>query len=246
MVEPALQTALAQQALAQRVVESASEIEMLAASLRNPLTGTFRLGAIPTVSPFIFPKLVSGVRARLPDIRLVLHEDITSELIDKLEKGRVDAIIAALPLEGDLLRSRHVFDDPFLLSVPPEHHLAFATEVDRAELSGLNPLLLSEGHCLRDQALEICGVASDEDEPDLRATSIETLRQMVKAGSGVTLMPQIAIKPNEPGISYVPISPSPKRSIGLLWRKTTSRSAVNEIIADLTIEVARAHRPFEE
>ena len=214
-----------------REVEGISEIAQRA---QDPLAGKFRLGAFPTLSTYIFPQLVPKVKAAMPQLRLILIEEKTEQLIAQLHKGEIDAAFLALPIDDDFLRSQKCFDDEFFLAVPPEHSLAQKTEIDQTTLAQHKLLLLEEGHCLRDQALSVCQLHGTDEEQDFKATGLETLRQMVKAGTGITFMPQMAIQPNETGICYVPFkSPAPKRSIGLVWRKTSARQAViDQLLSD--------------
>ena len=164
-------------------------------------------------------------------------EDKTAILVEKLRQGEIDAALLALPVRDNFLVSKPLFDDEFLLAVPPEHELADQGSIDQKVLKNHRLLLLEEGHCLRDQALEVCQLNGLDEEQDFRATGLETLRQMVKAGTGITFMPNIAIRPNESGIRYVPFtSPAPFRSIGLVWRKTTARQQVIDKLVERITE----------
>jgi LysR family hydrogen peroxide-inducible transcriptional activator len=222
---------------ARRILREVDTIHDVARSSQDPLSGKFRLGAFPTLSTYIFPSLVPKVKQSLPDLRLILVEEKTAVLIEKLRHGELDAALLALPVRDDFLVSQALFDDEFLLAVPPEHELATQQSIDQSVLKNHRLLLLEEGHCLRDQALEVCQLNGIAEEQDFRATGLETLRQMVKAGSGITFMPRIAIQPNETNIRYVPFtSPAPVRTIGLVWRKTTARQ---QVIDQLVEQLAR-------
>ncbi len=215
--------------LARRVLREVDAMHDVAQSAQDPLAGKFRLGAFPTLSTYIFPSLVPKITAAMPQLRLVLVEEKTQTLLDRLKRGELDAALLALPVYDDQLVVRALFDDEFFLAVPPLHPLAKKKQAEQTDLSNSKLLLLEEGHCLRDQALEVCHRVGMEEEQDFRATSLETLRQMVKAGSGITFMPNIAIQPDETGICYVPFKkPAPYRTIGLVWRKTSARMAVIE------------------
>ena len=221
-------------ALARRVLREVDAMHDVAQSAQDPLAGKFRLGAFPTLSTYIFPSLVPKITAALPQLRLVLVEEKTQTLLDRLKRGELDAALLALPVYDDQLAVRALFDDEFFLAVPPLHPLAKKKQAEQTDLSNSKLLLLEEGHCLRDQALEVCHRVGMEEEQDFRATSLETLRQMVKAGSGITFMPNIAIQPDETGICYVPFKkPAPYRTIGLVWRKTTARQTVIEKLLGL-------------
>ncbi len=216
-------------ALARRVLREVDAMHDVAQSAQDPLAGKFRLGAFPTLSTYIFPSLVPKITAALPQLKLVLVEEKTQVLIERLKRGELDAALLALPVNDDQLVVKKLFDDEFFLAVPPQHPLAKTKQVDQADLSASTLLLLEEGHCLRDQALEVCHLVGMEEEQDFRATSLETLRQMVKAGTGITFMPKMAIQADETGIVYIPFKkPAPYRTIGLVWRKTSARMAVIE------------------
>ncbi|MEZ5493736.1 MAG: LysR substrate-binding domain-containing protein [Pseudomonadales bacterium] len=221
-------------ALARKVLQQVDTMHDVAKSSKDPLAGKFRLGAFPTLSTYIFPSLVPKITAALPQLKLVLIEEKTQQLLDRLKRGELDAALLALPIHEDQLAAQALFDDEFLLAVPPSHPHASKKQIAQTDISGEKLLLLEEGHCLRDQALSVCQLAGSEEEQDFRATSLETLRQMVKAGTGITFMPHIAIQANESDICYVPFKkPAPYRTIGLVWRKTSVRTAVIEKLAAL-------------
>lgn len=217
---------------ARRILREVDMIHEIAESSRDPLSGKFRLGAFPTLSTYVFPKIVPKVKEVMPNLRLILSEEKTSYLLDKLKNGEVDAALLALPIHDDFLLSQELFDDEFYLAVPPDHELTKYEKVDQKTLKKHRLLLLEEGHCLRDQSLEVCQLHGIGEEQDFKATGMETLRQMVKAGTGITFMPHIAMQENEIGIHYIPFKPpAPSRKIGLVWRKTTARQQVmNKLI----------------
>ncbi len=220
---------------ARRLLHEAETIREIGKLAQDPRSGTFRLGAFPTLSTYIFPQLVPQVKEALPKLRLILVEDKTAVLIEKLKRGEIDAALLALPVYEDSLISKKLFEDEFRLAVPPDHKLIQESHVRMADLSRYRLLLLEEGHCLRDQAMEVCQLTGAA-EQDFRATGLETLRQMVKAGTGITLMPEIAIPDTEMGIHYLPFeSPAPRREIGLVWRKTTARTTVIEEMMELLV-----------
>lgn len=221
-------------ALARRIMNEVDAMHDIARSAQDPLSGKFRLGAFPTLSAYIFPELVPKIMRSMPQLKLVLVEEKTHVLIDRLKRGELDAALLALPVNDDQLEVNALFDDEFLLAVPPQHALAKRKTVSFDDLYPNKLLLLDEGHCLRDQALSVCQLAGMDEEQDFRATSLETLRQMVKAGTGITLMPKIAIHKNESDIRYIPFAaPAPYRSIALIWRKTSARKAVIERLQKL-------------
>ncbi len=187
-------------------------MKQIAQSARDLLSGNLRLGAFPTLSTYLFPSLVPLIKQHLPRIRLVLIEEKTDGLIQQLKNGTLDLALLALPVQGDFLESRSLFDDDFFLAVGDDHAFAGKTSVELSDLHGQSLLLLDEGHCLRGQALKVCQISGAIEQHDVRATGLETLRQMVHAGTGITFMPKIAMRAND-GIRYIPFaSPAPTRS----------------------------------
>jgi LysR family hydrogen peroxide-inducible transcriptional activator len=211
-------------AAARRILAEVDLIGDIARSSRDPLAGTFRLGAFPTLASYFLPQAVPLAASSLPKLKLLLIEEKTEVLVDLLRTGRCDAALLALPVNDPALVAMKLFADPFLLALPENHPWAGRERVEARELADLKLLLLDEGHCLRDQALDVCYRHGGHEEPDFRATSLETLREMVRAGTGITLMPRIAARQGEPGIRYVPFAdPAPQRLIGFVYRKTTAR-----------------------
>jgi len=218
-------------ASARRILIEVDTIERLANNAQDPLSGNFRLGAIPTLSTYIFPGLVPKIIQTLPKLRLILVEEKTETLIAQLKQGKLDAALLAMPINDDYLEARMLFEDEFYLALASDHPLAMRQTIAQPDLFNQQLLLLDEGHCLRGQALQICQINHAEEQQDVRATGLETLRQMVKAGTGITFMPKIAIHEPEEGIRYIPFDdPAPKRTIGLFWRRTSSR---NELLEEL-------------
>jgi LysR family hydrogen peroxide-inducible transcriptional activator len=214
---------------ARRILREVDDIRDIARSSHDPLSGKFRLGAFPTLSTYVFPRLVEKINQAMPDLRLILIEEKTATLIEKLRYGDIDAALIALPVHDNVLVTHALFDDEFYLAVPSGHELTRYETIDQTKLKNHKLLLLEEGHCLRDQALEVCQLNGISEEQDFKATGLETLRQMVRAGTGITFIPEIAKHAHEPGIEYIPFdAPAPVRTIGLVWRKTTTRQAVIE------------------
>jgi len=163
-----------------------------------------------------------------------LVEEKTDALISLLKQGQLDAALLALPIEDDYLETRKLFEDEFYLAVSKDHPYAARKSIEQADLFNQELLLLDEGHCLRGQALQICQLNHAEELQDVRATGLETLRQMVRAGTGITFMPKIAISKNDNDVCYIPfVEPVPKRTIGLVWRKTSARTALLEKLIQL-------------
>jgi LysR family hydrogen peroxide-inducible transcriptional activator len=221
-------------ASARRVLLEIDHIKELAENAQDPLAGNFRLGAFPTLSTYIFPGLVPAIKQELPKLRLILIEEKTDQLIAKLKQGEIDAALLALPIHEDSLVTKTLFDDVFLLAVSVDNPLAQKQTIAQSDLHKHQMLLLEEGHCLRGQALQICQLNNVEEQQDVRATGLETLRQMVRAGTGITFMPNIAIHKPEEGIRYIPfVEPAPTRTIALVWRKTSARKPLMEQLIDL-------------
>ncbi len=225
-------------ASARRILQETYVIKELAETAKDALSGNLRLGAFPSLSPYLFPQLVALIKQELPRIRLILVEEKTDDLIQQLSSGTLDAALLALPIKEDFLESIALFDDEFLLAVQSDHLLAAKSIIKQSDLSGQQLLLLNEGHCLRGQALQVCQINGADEQQDVRATGLETLRQMVIAGTGMTFMPRIAIREYAAGIRYIPFdAPVPKRTIGLVWRKTSTRGVLINALKKLVQQV---------
>jgi LysR family hydrogen peroxide-inducible transcriptional activator len=230
---------------ARAVLESLQRIVDLAGRGREPLSGPLRLGMIPTSGPYLLPHVAPRLAQAFPKLALVFRELRTADLVDELVRHQLDAGILALPLPSGPFASAPLFEEPFLLALPARHPLASRPAVEEGDLAGLRVLLLDEGHCLREQALSICRQADarPSDGLDFRATSIETLRHMVAAGMGVTLLPRLSIAEDEETRSRLAIRPfqgrPPGRKMALVWRRTHPRAADHERLAAFL----RAHLP---
>lgn len=205
----------------------------------DPMNGRIRVGIIPTLGPYLVPSLLPRIRALFPQLQLFLREDLTANLLERLRSGRLDVLLLALPVRGTDLESMELFREPFAVALPAGHRLAAKAAIGEAELANEKVLLLEEGHCLRDQALAICGAAPSDEREELKATSLETLRQMVAAGVGCTLLPALAAMP---GVGSVhsdlvetrPLAPpTPYRTIGIVWRQRYPREAAVRGLATL-------------
>lgn len=216
------------------LLREARNIEELAQSYANPMSGRVRTGLIPTVAPYLLPLVMDPIRNRFPDLELTLLEGQTAELVAQLHEGELDLLILALGVAGtEGFDALHLFDEPFCLAVPSSHALANHAEVTMDDLHDQRVLLLQDGHCLRGQALDVCFSAGAQETEGFRATSIETLRHMVAAGAGLTLIPQLAVPDLAAvGVHYLPFAaPAPARQIGLLYRSHTSRRACFRALA---------------
>ena len=217
-------------ARAKGILSAAGEIVDLVRAAAEPLSGPLSLGVIPTVAPFLLPKVLARVRKAHPRLKLHLVEDLTARLLERLQAGELDLALIALPYRAPDLETLALGDDPFLLATPAGHPLAGHAHVDAEELQRAPLLLLEEGHCLRDHALSACHIAEAAPAGErLQATSLHTLTQMVAGGMGVTLLPQMAVDAGlakGTGITTSPLDdPAAKRKIGLAWRPSSPRKA---------------------
>jgi LysR family hydrogen peroxide-inducible transcriptional activator len=211
---------------ARRVIAEVTQMGELARRSQDPEAGTVRLGLFPTLAPYLLPHVLPGIRERFPRLELLLVEEKTDALLARLHEGRLDAAILALPLHDDQLHVEPLFTEPFLLAVPRAHDFARRSQpLALHDLGHERLLLLEEGHCLRDQALDVCRLAGAE-ERDFRATSLETLRQMVAAGIGMTLLPMLAVQPPVPPSADIHLlsfaGKPPSREIAMTWRRSSA------------------------
>lgn len=209
---------------AQAILAQVDEIRYLARTSLDPEAGSLRLGIFPTLAPYLLPHVLATVHARFPRLELLLTEEKTLELVERLHQGRLDAAILALPVHDPALHSEFLFEEPFVLAAPAGHELAQREHVTLAELENHSLLLLEDGHCLRDQALAVCRMTGAHERRGFRATSLETLRQMVAADVGVTLLPVLTVQPPMPRVPNVTLVPfqgqAPSRQIAMFWRKS--------------------------
>ncbi|WP_077089304.1 hydrogen peroxide-inducible genes activator [Mycobacterium rhizamassiliense] len=213
--------------LAQAAVAAADAFSAAATGTSDPLQGSLRLGLIPTVAPYVLPSVLAGLAVHLPALTLRVIEDQTERLLAALRDGGLDAALIALPADTAGITEIGIYDEDFLLAVPPGHPLSGKRRVPAATLADLPLLLLDEGHCLRDQALDVCQKAGVRAElADTRAASLATAVQCVTGGLGVTLIPQTAA-PVEAARSQLGLAqfanPRPGRRIGLVFRSSSGR-----------------------
>ena len=223
MLTPVGESIVAQ---AHNVLREVSQLTRIAEEHRDPFGGVFRLGVIPTVAPYLLPKILTPVRRAFPKLQIQLHEGQTAVISRLLKEGDLDAVVLALPTEEDNLTEVPLYKEPFYFAVSKDHPLANRKTVAVKDLDSERVLLLEDGHCLRDQALEVCNSHNAVENTNFRATSIETLRQMVAANVGVTLMPKLAVG-RSGQVRYLPFKGSaPHRIIGLCWRASSVRAAL--------------------
>jgi LysR family hydrogen peroxide-inducible transcriptional activator len=227
---------------AERVLAGARDLTEFARHSGRLLTGRLRLGVIPTLAPYVLPQILPSLQRRFPELRVDLRETQTRNLLDELERGTLDAVLLALPVEEDDIETLALFDDPFLLAVPATDPRGKKAVVDARDIDPRRLILLEEGHCLRDQALAFCGTRV-ETASSLGATSLSTVMQMVANGYGVTLLPRIAL-PVEARDARVKVlrfrDPQPAREIGLAWRRTSPRKADFAALGEIVRETLAA------
>ena len=230
-------------ARARRILEASDEVVTLARTHRDPLAGALRIAMLPTIGPYLLPRVAREITKALPRLDLRLYEYPTAAMLAKLRAGEIDLGILALPVDLDGLEARELYDEAFMVALPATHPLAKRPTIRIQDLHGETLLLLEDGHCLRDQALAVCSHASMQEKQDFRATSLETLRQMVATGAGVTLLPELATHGayrHARGVVVRPFArPAPLRKIGGVWRKTSARhAAIAAVCAQIALHAA--------
>ncbi|RMB87653.1 LysR substrate-binding domain-containing protein [Streptomyces shenzhenensis] len=215
-----------------------------AEAVRAPFTGALRLGVIPTVAPYLLPTVLRLVHGRYPDLDLQVHEEQTASLIDGLTSGRLDLLLLAVPLGVPGIAELPLFDEDFVLVTPPDHWLGGREDIPREALKELNLLLLDEGHCLRDQALDICREAGRADAPvATTAAGLATLVQLVAGGLGCTLLPRTALRVEATRSTRLLTGyfadPAPSRRVALAMRTGAARGAEYRELATALREALR-------
>ena len=223
-------------ARARRMLSDGDEIVALARNNTDPLAGKLKVALIPTIGPYLLPRVMLKLRKALPQLGLMLYEYQTEELLKRLRDGDIDLGILALPVDQEGLESRRLYREEFTVALPSDNPLAQKQTIKATDLKGQTLLLLEDGHCLRDQALEVCSRIDVREAEDFRASSLETLRHMVVAGLGVTLMPELAVESpfgSQRGLVIRQFSkPAPARTVGAVWRKSTTRRAAIEAVCE--------------
>ena len=231
---------------ARQAVAQADAIRDVARQARDPESGSLRIGIFPTLGPYLLPHVVPALHRRFPNLELLLVEEKTEVVLQRLHDGLLDVGILALPVDEPHLHMVPLFEEEFVLAVPADHPLARSKKkVDLSVLDGEQLLLLEEGHCLRAQALSVCRLHGAAERTGFRATSLETLRQMVAAGVGITLLPELSVHapvPEYEGVRLVRFrSPAPARRIAMFWRTT---STFGDFLPKVAHEVRAAVAPL--
>lgn len=221
-------------AQAQRVLREVNQLLHIAEEHKDPYGGDFRLGIIPTVAPYLLPKILGPIKKAFPKLRIQLTEGQTAVITRMLREGELDAVILALPIDEENVKQVKLYTEPFYFAASRNHPKASRKSVTLDDLDHERVLLLEDGHCLRDQALEICHSHNAVENTNFRATSIETLRQMVAANVGITLMPELAITHRNGPVRYLPFKgDEPHRDIGLCWRTSSPRGGLLGELAEV-------------
>jgi LysR family hydrogen peroxide-inducible transcriptional activator len=230
----------------ERVLAAARDLVDFARHRRRVLSGMLRLGIIPTLAPYVLPKVLPDLQANYPDLIVELRETQTKVLLEELGGGDLDVVMLALPLPDDDIGTMPLFNDSFLLAVPATDPLPRDLPVNPRKIDQQRLILLEEGHCLRDQALAYCASARSGMPLSLGATSLATVMQMVANGYGVTLVPEVAVdvEVRDERVKLLRFSaPEPGRSVGLAWRRTSPRKsdffALGELVTRLLKRRAR-------
>lgn len=229
---------------AEEILTRSQELIDFARHARGVLVGELKLGIIPTVAPYLLPHALEEIAERYPELSLRLRETQTAALVEELTQGRLDAVLAALPVAAGEFEQEALFEDRFLLAVPAGHELAALSVARLGSLERERLLLLEEGHCFRDQALSYCAHVDPDTIAGFGATSFATILQMVASGFGVTLLPEMAVESEATGRRGIAVlrfaAPEPRRTIGLLWRKSSPRRADFAALGALIAGIARA------
>lgn len=226
---------------ARRVLDEVGKIPLLAKGSQDQLSGALRLGVIPTIGPYLLPELVPLLRKSAPNMPLMIEENFTANLVPMLRDGDIDAAIIALPFLVTGVKTRTLYEEPFSVVVPEGHLWAKKKHVRPDELSGENLLVLNAGHCFREQVLEACPGQSNTANPEgLSGSSLETIRNMVASGLGVSVLPATALQPRYVNklVKEIPFTePVPSRKVAIAWRASFSRPKAVDAVADAVLAV---------
>lgn len=225
---------------ARTVLSETQDLVAAAHEAGRPLCGTFRLGAIPTIAPYVLPAILPGLRRDYPRLRLVLREETTDRILEDLRARRLDAALIALPWDTPGIETEIIAEDEFLFIAPEGHELASKSELAPGDLAGTEVLLLEDGHCLREHALEVCTLPARPNSAEVSATSLQTLVHMVAGGLGVSLVPKLAADSGLAAGTGVAVRafdrPLMGRAIGMAWRTGSPRAEEARLIAGMVRE----------
>lgn len=223
---------------AKKILILIDEMKEAARQSHNPYSGDLRLGVIPTVAPYLLPKVMPSIKTSFPELKIWLVEEQTHRIISKLEDGELDAAIMALPISAHFV-SKNLYDEAFYFACAANHPLASSSQISIEDLTEQPVMLLAEGHCMRDQAMAVCQMAKANEIADFTATSLETLRLMVQAGMGVTLLPALAVCNDfSDSLKCIPfVAPAPTRTLALFWRPGTPKEPCLLAIGEKIIEL---------
>lgn len=227
-------------AQAERILEQTAVLKEIANRNKDPLAGPLRLGIIYTIGPYLLPPLIKIMIEKVPQMPLVLQENFTVRLLELLRQGELDAAIMALPFPEHGLLTQPLYDEPFVVALPKQHAWASRRSIAAEELKSETMLLLGNGHCFRDQVLEVCpemsrfSSAGDGIARTFEGSSLETIRHMVASGIGITVLPQASVPDMQAKnglLRYIPFTaPVPQRRVVIAWRKSFTRRAAIEIV----------------
>lgn len=234
---------------ARKLLRDAGDLRAAVGAQVRPDAGTLRLGVFPTLGAYLLPRVLGAVRAGFPDIDLLITEEKSADLLTQLDDGDLDAVIVALPVSREGRQVRPLFREDFVLAVPAGHPLADAeTPLAARRLEGAEVILMADGHCLGDQVSDWLDRVGGKGRDDHRATSLESLRSMVAMGSGVTLLPALAVPDVavDDLVTRTVVAPVPSRDLALVWRTGSARTDLLERLAPALVPVGAAHvRPHE-
>ena len=229
-------------AQAMRVLDEAGAIKQIAAQGRDPLVGALRLGAIYTIAPYLLPQLIPLLRKRAPLMPLLIDENYTAVLSQRLQQGDLDVIIIALPFDEPGIVTHPLYDESFVVALPKGHPLSKKTALQPADIANETVLLLGAGHCFRDQVLRACPAcnrSSNDLQKTLEGSSLETIRLMVASGAGITVLPSTSVggKHHDKMLTIRPlINPTPSRRVGLAWRKSYTRPEAVAVLREVILD----------
>jgi len=219
---------------AQRVLDEANRMKEIADQGRDPLRGALRVGVIYTIGPYLLPRIIKAMIDRHPQMPMILQESFTVRLLDMMRTGDVDVAVLAEPFDDTGLNVQPLYDEDFLVAVPPQHPWAKRSSIASIDLKQETMLLLGVGHCFRDQVLEVCPEAarfsanSEGIQKTVEGSSLETIRHMVAEGLGVTVLPKMSATEDDPLLTFIPFdAPVPRRRVVLAWRKSFSRGSTD-------------------